>query len=126
MEDDGLRTVCMDYFKSLDVDKEVEMLKEVCSEERDGYWCKLEVPRIHLGSRATRKTERDDTRTTTYHRRTISCQKSNTVVGRSSRSRKNRQGGTRVYKELSIRQNVLQEDEGGTADLFRNRGQKRS
>ena len=102
------------------------MLEEVCSKGEDGYLGKLEISRINLGSGATRGTKRDDTRTTTYHRRSVSCQKTNTVGGGSSKSRKNRHGGARVNEELSIRQDVLQEDEGGTADLFRNRGQRRS
>ena len=122
-EDDGLRTVRADYSTSLDINEEIKMLEEVYSQERDGYWCKLEVPRINLGSGAARETERDDTRTNTYHRQTVGRQKTNTVVERSSRSRKNRHRGAGVYQELFIRQNILQEDEeGGTADLLWNRG----
>ena len=58
----------MDHFTILDVHEKIKMLEEVCSKERKGYWWELEVPRIYLGSGATRETERDDTRTTTYYR----------------------------------------------------------
>ena len=57
----------MDYSTSLDINKKIEMLEEVCPKEKDRYWCKLKVPRINIGTGATRETERDDTRSTTYH-----------------------------------------------------------
>ena len=57
----------MNYLTSLDIDQKVEVLMEVCSEERDGYWWKLEVSSVYLGSGATGESERDDAGTTAYH-----------------------------------------------------------
>ena len=45
----------MDYLTALDINQKVEMLEEICSEERDEYWCKLEVPDIYLGAGAAGK-----------------------------------------------------------------------
>ena len=42
----------MNHFMALDINQKNEMLEEVCSKERDGYWCKLEVPSVNLGSGA--------------------------------------------------------------------------
>ena len=39
----------MDYFKALDINQKVEMLEKICSEERDGYWSKLDFPSVNLG-----------------------------------------------------------------------------
>ena len=71
----------MDHFTALNINQKVEMLKEVCSEERDGYWCKLEVPSIYLGAGVAKETKRDDVRTAAYHRRTIRHQKMHSVNG---------------------------------------------
>ena len=45
---------------ALDINQKVEMLEEICSEERDGYWTKLEVPSVNLGSGAAGESESDD------------------------------------------------------------------
>ena len=50
MDDYVFRAVGMNNFMAFDINKKVEILKEICSEERNGYWCKLEVPCINLGS----------------------------------------------------------------------------
>ena len=57
------------------------MLKKICSEERDRYWCKLEVPSVNLESGAAGESERDDARIPAYHRRTDGRQETNFVVG---------------------------------------------
>ena len=116
----------MNHSTTLDVDEKIKMLQEVGSEERDGYRSKLEVPGVNLRSGATGETERDDTRITTYHKRTVGCQKTNSVGGGSSRSWKIGHRGARVHQKFSIRQNILQEDEGRATDLLRNRSWKRS
>ena len=106
-EDDGLE--CVDYSTFLDI----KMLKEVCSEEREGYWCKLEVPRINLGSRATRAT--------TYHRRTVGDIRQTPSEDEAQGPGKRKRRGQSLPRTL-YQMEYLHEDEGGTADLLRNRG----
>ena len=60
MNDDVFRAVGMNYFTAIDINQKVEILEKICSEERDGYWRKLEVPSVNLGSGATGELERDD------------------------------------------------------------------
>ena len=50
----------MDYFTALDINQKVEMLEEICSEGRDGYWSKLEAPSVNLGSGVAGESKRDD------------------------------------------------------------------
>ena len=54
-DNDVFRAVSMDHFTALNINQKVEMLEEICSEERDRCWCKLEVPGIYLGAGATGK-----------------------------------------------------------------------
>ena len=58
----------MDYFTALHINQKVEMLEKICSEERDGYWSKLEVKSVNLGSGAAGELERDHARTAANHR----------------------------------------------------------
>ena len=38
----------MDYLSALDVHQQVEVFKEVCSEERDGNRSQLKIPSLNL------------------------------------------------------------------------------
>ena len=49
----------MNYLMALDINQKVEMLEEICSKERDKYWCKLEVSSIYLGPGAAGELKRD-------------------------------------------------------------------
>ena len=72
-----------------------------CKEsEREGYWGKLEIPSVNLGSGATGETEWDNSRSTTFCRQPVGIQKTNTIVGSTLGSRENRQRGARVNQKL--------------------------
>ena len=47
----------MDYLTALDVNQKIEVLKEVCSKERDGNRSKLEIPGINPRTQAAGKSE---------------------------------------------------------------------
>ena len=47
----------MNNFMALYINKKVEMLKKICSEERDGYWCKLGSSKCKLWIWSCRRIE---------------------------------------------------------------------
>ena len=47
----------MVYLPSLDVDKEVEVFQEICTQERNRYWSQLERAGINFRISSTRETE---------------------------------------------------------------------
>ena len=86
----------MNYLTTFDVNEKIEVLQKISSEEWNGYRSKLEIPGINLSSGATGETERNDMGASTYHGRTIGCEKANSIIGGSSGPRKHRYRGSRV------------------------------
>ena len=52
---------------TFDVDEKIEALLKISSEERNGYWSKLEIPGVYFRPGATGEMERDDAGTATYY-----------------------------------------------------------
>ena len=51
----GLRTLSVNFLPPFDVDQEVEVFQEICTEERNRYWIQLERPGINLRILSTRE-----------------------------------------------------------------------
>ena len=112
--EDVIRADGVDYFTALDINQK----EEICSKERDRYWSKLEVPSVNFGSGAAGESKRNDAWTTANHRWTVSHQQMKSVIWQSPWARTHRHRGAWIHQELSIGQDVLQEDEGRTAKLL--------
>ena len=114
---DEVRTVGMHNPTTFDVVEKVEVLQNICSKERNRYRSKLEIPRVYFRSGATGEMERDNMGTATYHGRSVSRQKTNSVVGGRLRPGKTDTEAPESTKN-SIRQDILQKDERRATDFI--------
>ena len=101
--DNRLWTISKNNLLTLDVDKEVKMLKEIHPQQGNGNRSKLEVPRINLGIGNTGETEMEIGRSPAHHGSLFGCQELNSV----NRSRLRSPGKTETEAPESTKNSLL-------------------